>query len=417
MRLPIATPASDDKRRRLPLADEARPIDRAARPIYAVWEVTLRCDLACKHCGSRAGRPREGELSTEEALDLVRQLAALGVREVTLIGGEAYLRDDWLAIVRAVRGLDMRCTMTTGGRGIDEARARGAAEAGLQAASVSIDGLEATHDAIRGLRGSFASALAAMRCFRAAGIPVSVNTQVHRGSVTEIPAILDLLVENGAYAWQVALTVPMGRAADFPSMLVEPYELDAIYPVLAAEVVRARRHGIYFFRGNDVGYFGPYEEVFQADHPTTYACGCGAGRDIIGIEADGAVKGCPSLATADWSGGTIREAPLVDLWERAEALRRLREPRARAAWGYCATCYYANECGGGCTWMADSLFGKPGNNPYCHHRVLELKRRGLRERVVRVEAPPGVPFDWGRFELLVEPWSALPGTGEGSGGP
>ena len=91
-------------RRRLPLAPEARPIDRELRPIYAVWEVTLRCDLACRHCGSRAGHARPDELTTEEALDLVRQLAELGVKEVTLIGGEAYLRPDWLAIIEAVRG-------------------------------------------------------------------------------------------------------------------------------------------------------------------------------------------------------------------------------------------------------------------------------------------------------------------------
>src|SRR5579863_9731448 len=77
-------------RRRLPLAQDVRAIDRASRPLYAVWEITLRCDLACKHCGSRAGRAREGELTTGEALDLVRQMAELGVKEVTLIGGEAY---------------------------------------------------------------------------------------------------------------------------------------------------------------------------------------------------------------------------------------------------------------------------------------------------------------------------------------
>ncbi|MBN9160059.1 MAG: hypothetical protein J0I07_03765 [Myxococcales bacterium] len=50
-------------------------------------------------------------------------------------------------------------------------------------------------------------------------------------------------------------------------------------------------------------------------------------------------------------------------------------------WGYCATCYYADECKAGCTWTADVLFGKPGNNRYCHHRALELKKCGLRERV------------------------------------
>ena len=61
-------------------------------PVHAVWEITLACDLKCNHCGSRAGKRRSSELTTDECLDLVRQLARMGTREVTLIGGEAYLR-------------------------------------------------------------------------------------------------------------------------------------------------------------------------------------------------------------------------------------------------------------------------------------------------------------------------------------
>ena len=52
--------------------------------------------------------------------------------------------------------------------------------------------------------------------------------------------------------------------------------------------------------------------------------------------------------------------------------------------------------------LSHSLFGKPGNNPYCHHRALEMKRAGVRERLVRKEAPEGAPFDHGRFEIIVE---------------
>ncbi len=49
------------------------------------------------------------------------------------------------------------------------------------------------------------------------------------------------------------------------------------------------------------------------------------------------------------------------------------------------------------------LFGKAGNNPYCHHRALEHERKGLRERVVKMEEAPGEPFDHGLFEIVVEP--------------
>src|SRR3954452_3094311 len=111
--LPLA-PKAPRGGRHLPLAAETRDIDRRYRPIHAIWEVTLKCDLACRHCGSRAGRERPDELSTAEALDLVLQMADLGVLEVSLIGGEAYLRDDWLEIIAAVRTAGMQCTMVAG---------------------------------------------------------------------------------------------------------------------------------------------------------------------------------------------------------------------------------------------------------------------------------------------------------------
>src|SRR5262249_25239505 len=117
------TPSSRDR----PLAAEARPVDRAARPIYAVWELTLACDLSCPHCGSRAGPARPDELTTPEALDVVRQMAALGVKEVALIGGEVYLHEGWLDVVAEIRRTGMQSTIVTGGRGMTPERARQAA--------------------------------------------------------------------------------------------------------------------------------------------------------------------------------------------------------------------------------------------------------------------------------------------------
>lgn len=406
-RLPLASA-------RAALAAHVRPLDRESRPVYAVWELTLRCDLACRHCGSRAGRPREDELGTEASIELVRALADLGVQEITLIGGEAYLRDDWLDVVAAIRSHQMRCSIVTGGRGMDRALARRAKEAGLDGAAVSLDGLEAAHDSVRGLDGSWARAVAAARHLRGAGIPISFNTQVNRRTVADLPALLDVIVASGAHAWQLALTVPMGRAVDDPSFLLQPYELDHVYPTLAALAVQARDRGVRLVRGNNLGYFGPHEVDFEADPSAKNACGCGAGRDVIGIEADGSIKGCPSLATRAWAGGSVRDAALVDLWERAEPLRRLRDPRAGTSRGFCASCYYASECGGGCTWMAHSLFGVAGDNPYCHHRVLELKARGLRERVERVAPAPGLPFDRAEHRLVVEPWDTAEDVGTGS---
>ncbi|HLV64211.1 MAG TPA: radical SAM protein [Polyangiaceae bacterium] len=388
--------------RRLPLAGDVRAVDRECRPIYAVWEITLRCDLACRHCGSRAGHARADELSTEECLDLVEQMARLGVREVTLIGGEAYLRDDWTEIVRALAGHGISVTMTTGGRGIDEQRARAAKAAGLESVSVSLDGLERTHDRLRGVSGSFRAALAALGHLRAAGVAVSVNTQINRLSMPELPELLELLGEVGAHSWQIQLTVPMGRGADEPDVLLQPFDLLELFPLLGRLKERANTLGVRIWPGNNVGFFGPYESALRGAMPLGHNGGCGAGRSTLGIEADGSIKGCPSLPTSAWTGGNIRDDTLVDIWERSTPLRYTRDRTVEDLWGFCRTCYYADECRAGCTWTAFVFFGRAGNNPYCHHRALEMQARGKRERLVQVANAPGHPFDHSRFEIIVE---------------
>src|SRR6185369_16629663 len=163
-----------------------RDIDAAARPILAVWEITLACDLACGHCGSRSGRARPDELTTAEALELVDQLAELGVIEVVLIGGESYLREDWCEIIARIAERGMEPLLTTGGRGMTPERAQAAAKAGLLSASVSFDGMEATHDLQRGVTGSWAAAKQALENLREADVLVSANTQINKLSMPEL---------------------------------------------------------------------------------------------------------------------------------------------------------------------------------------------------------------------------------------
>jgi radical SAM protein with 4Fe4S-binding SPASM domain len=395
-------PPNTPKRRYLPLADP-RDTDVTYEPLLAVWEVTLRCDLSCRHCGSRAGRARHDELSTEECVDLVKQLAGIGTREVAIIGGEPYLRDDWTTIIRAIKDSGMRPTMTTGGRGMTRERAQACAEAGMFAVSVSIDGNQETHDRLRGVKGSYEAAFNALTYLREAGIHVATNTQINRLTMPAMMGMVDRLGDAKIRSWQIQLTVAMGRAVDEPDVLLQPYDMLELHPMLAELVPAAKARGIDVVPGNNVGYFGPYESVLRGRTRSGHSGGCGAGRVSIGIEADGTIKGCPSLATKTWSGGNVRETPLKEIWERSTALRYTRDRTVKELWGYCATCYYAEECKAGCTWTADSLFGKPGNNPYCHHRAIEMKKAGVRERVERIEEAPGLPFDAGKFALIVEP--------------
>jgi len=400
LRLPVVDSLPPADSRRLPADwDPAAPTPR-----LAVWEITLACDQRCIHCGSRAGKARPDELTTDECLDLIAQMKALGVGEVVLLGGEAYLRSDFTQLVRAIREAGMACAMTTGGRSLTPKRVAALVEAGVSAVNVSIDGMRSSHDRLRGVEGSWDAAFAAIDALRAAGAQVSVNTQINRLTRDELPALLERIAEAGVRGWQLQLTAPFGNAGDHPEILIEPYMMPALFRTLESVADRAAELGITMWPANNLGYFGPLEaKLRRVQKRGAHYKGCGAGRNIVGIEANGDIKGCPSLGGAHNVGGNIRSASLREIWFSAPELQYTRKRTTKALWGYCAECYYADVCRGGCTATAEPLLGRPGNNPFCLHRAEQLASRGLRERIELVQRGPGRPFDHGLYRLVLEP--------------
>jgi radical SAM protein with 4Fe4S-binding SPASM domain len=377
------------------------------RTTYAVWEITLACNLRCIHCGSRAGKARPGELSTAEALDLVEQLADIGVREVSLIGGEAFLRSDWLEIARAIKQSGMKLGMTTGGYGLGPKLAERMAEVGFDIVSVSVDGLQATHDSLRGRKNSWYWCFQAIQALRSVGIKCASNTQINRRSAAQLPRIYEHLREAGITAWQTQLTVPMGNAADRPEILLQPAELLDVLPMLHYLHQRGKDEGLYMYPGNNIGYFGPYERRLRSSprdaNDLSFWAGSQGGVMTLGIEADGTIKADPSLPTDDFAGGNIREQSLREIVFEADRLKRNDERSTAHLWGFCSTCEFADICRGGDTWTSHVFFDRDGNNPYCHHRSLHHAARGLQERLRLRDRAAGIPFDNGVFEIAVEP--------------
>jgi len=221
--------------------------------------------------------------------------------------------------------------------------------------------------------------------------------------IPQLRELMNLFIEAGAKNWQVQLTVAMGRAADHPELLLQPYELLQLMPLLAELYEEGADRGLLLQPGNNIGYFGPYESLWRGSgDERVYWTSCNAGENTLGIEADGTIKGCPSLPTTPYAGGKIRDLSLKNIWWKTDELAINRIRTNQDLWGFCGSCYYANVCKAGCTWTTHVLFGRAGNNPFCHHRALELSKQGLRERIAQVESAPGIPFDHGRFELILE---------------
>ena len=374
---------------------------RAHVPVHVVWEITLACNLKCGHCGSRAGKRRANELSTSECLDVVRQLAAAGTREITLIGGEAYLRRDWLEIAAEIARLGIHCGLQTGARGLTRERIEAAYAAGVRAIGVSIDGLRDLHDSLRGVRGSHDQAIQAIRDISEVGIEPGVNTQINALSMPQLPQIFDEITAAGAKYWQVQLTVAMGNAVDNSAILLQPHQMVDVVDSLAKLYHRGRDIGFRLLPGNSIGYFGPHEPHWRSlTSEITHWEGCTAGETTLGLEADGTIKSCPSLPKSHYAGGESRSVSID------EALRNLSDRTVRRdgnrGRSFCGSCYYWNTCRGGCTWVSHVLESRRGDNPYCYYRASTLAKRGLRERIVKVADAPDQPFAVGRFKIRLE---------------
>src|SRR5580704_16071202 len=214
----MTEPTHDDgPRRRLSLRDQLDCV-----PVYVVWEITLACNLKCIHCGSRAGHRRARELSTAECIDVVRQLAELGTREISVIGGEAFVRKDWLTIVRAIRDHGMDCTMQTGGYKLSREMIEAAAAAGLLGLGVSVDGLKPLHDRLRGVGGSYEEALRVLNDCRDVGLVASVNTHTNATIIRELQQVIDVFIDAVANYWQIQLKVAIGNPVDHDDILLYP---------------------------------------------------------------------------------------------------------------------------------------------------------------------------------------------------
>lgn len=348
-------------------------------PRRALWEITWRCDLRCRHCLVNGGPEPRTELDTETALDLVDQLADLGVRIVSLTGGEPLVRRDWPILARRIRDRRMALRLSTNGHLLDDAALAEVLDLGVEKIAVSLDGCKATHDRLRrstsgGGPSSFDRVLAVIDRLRPTPIVTEVITTVLRDNLAELPALHELLVARGVDLWTVQLAHRTGRLADRAGdadlerpALLSPDEL----PALERFVVDAARHPRLAPRAhNSIGYLGKAEPLLRsAGHraaPPRFWKGCRCGIDRIGIEPDGGIKGCASQVGAPFVVGRVPP----------ESLRAVWEDRGRWHWlapaapsGPCAGCALFAVCGAGCKALALGSTGSLFGTTHCLRRL------------------------------------------------
>ena len=339
-------------------------------PIRGVFESTLACNLKCRHCGSSAGKARPDELTTEECAILFRDLKALGMERLTISGGEPTTRADWQALIALCTEVGLSVGMFTNAVTLSSDDICIAKSNGLASLAFSVDGLNSTHDRIRGRSGHFKVLENAMKNCVRLNMPFCVVTTLCNDNIAQLHSLHKWIGQMGAYAWQVQPGVHMGNMKVHSEMLLTPKLLPRVEQTIAELMVS---HSLKIVVGDSLGYFGPNEKVIRSN--CNGFGGCGAGKRNIGIECNGNIKGCLSImagynAEGDkWVEGNIRETPLTELWHRPGAFKTTRQWTRKQLTGFCASCAYAERCRGGCLGQQISE-GTLGETRMCTYRVL-----------------------------------------------
>lgn len=308
-----------------------------------VWEITLACCFSCKYCGSKAGCARKGELSTEECLNVVRQLSEMGCRRVSLIGGEVFMRRDWKTIAEALTKRQITVSIITNGYLFTNEILSAIKELNIESVAISLDGTEGIHDEFR-QAGSFKRAMRAIDTLTENDIPVSVISTLHSKNVNCLYDMYDILRDKKIFAWQLQACSPMGNAMKNELST----KIDFGYVI---NFVEKNMYNPYFVVGiaDNIGYYAEREGWLRGNlSGMAPFLGCRAGLTNIGIDSVGNVRGCESMYDSSFIEGNLREKSLYEIWNSPDAFAYNRKFTPEQLEGACKTCIHACKCAGGC---------------------------------------------------------------------
>jgi len=355
------------------------------RPVV-VWNATRRCNLKCKHCYSSSQNVHHGyELKTEEGKNLIADLAAFGSPVVLFSGGEPLLRKDLPELIQFAVDKGMRAVISTNGTLITKERATIFSKIGLSYVGVSIDGMKATHDRFRGVKGAYDASIRGIKNCQDAGIKVGVRFTITGENYTEIPAIFDFIEKENIPRACFYHLVYSGRG----SALVEE-DLSHEEKRKVVDMIMDKTRDL-FDRGMpkeiltvDNHADGPYvylrllredpERAKEVLELLKMNEGNSSGRGIGCVSWDGEVH--PDQFWRNIVFGNVRKRPFSEIWMDTsnELMDQLKDRRSHVK-GRCAACRWLDVCGGNFRARSEAVTGDIwAPDPACYLTDEEIEK-------------------------------------------
>jgi len=303
---------------------------------YLFWECTTRCNLNCLHCGSDCYKdssykdmPLEDFLS---AIDTIESYPENFI--VVLTGGEPLLRKDIEQCGREIRKRGMRWSLVSNGYLYDKQKHISLLNAGLGALTISLDGLEKSHNWLRNNKNSFAKVDKAIEyAVSSSRLNFDIVTCVNKRNFHELPLIYDYLISKGVEAWRLFTIVPIGRAKDNQDLFLTDNEFVEMLEFIST----GRKDKSIDIKFSCEGYVGKYESRVRDSRFF-----CRAGINIGSILIDGSISACPNIDRT-FIQGNIYQDNFYNIWQTKFDLFRNRSWTRR---GKCADCKDYRDCQG-----------------------------------------------------------------------
>jgi radical SAM protein with 4Fe4S-binding SPASM domain len=360
--------------------------DSSVAPAVVVWNCTRTCNLNCAHCYSQSDSRRfDGELTTSEAKALINDLAELGVAVLLFSGGEPLLRNDVFELGAYAAKAGLRPVLSTNGTFIDRLSAEKIKESGFAYVGVSIDGLERTHDRIRGAQGAFERALGGMRNCRDAGMRVGVRFTLSRRNVRDLGGVFNLARREEIPRICVYHLVYAGRAASLRGEDLSHREARHAMELICrrAEDFAAEKADVEVLTVDNPAD-GVYIYLRQLARDAARAAetmtllrsngGAASGEKIGCVDSVGGVH--PDQFWLNRTLGSVRQKKFSEIWnDPADELLRSLRRRAEMVKGRCGACAYLEVCGGGLRARAEAATGDAwAADPACYLTDAEIGR-------------------------------------------
>jgi len=275
---------------------------------------------------------------------------------IVITGGEPLLRKDLAECGLALRRAGFRWGIVSNGYLYDEPMHNKLISAGMGAITISLDGIEGSHNWLRGSRKSFSRAVNAIKIISGSKrLNSDIVSCIHQRNINELNDLMDLLIDLGVRSWRLFTVAPIGRARDNPELLLLPEQ----FRHLMDFIKESRRSKLIDVTFSCEGYVGSYEREVRDDFFF-----CRAGVNIASVLIDGSISACPNIDRS-FVQGNIYQDRLMDVWENRFSDMRNRD---WARTGLCETCREFKFCQGNGLHLWDA---RRESVLVCHNSLLE----------------------------------------------